>query len=605
METPAGRGHPRTRQVIPMAAADRRPIRRLDAPTIAQIAAGEVVDRPASVVKELIENAIDAHAREVRILLRGGGIGSIEVADDGEGILPSELAIALERHATSKLGSADDLAKVRSLGFRGEALAAIAAVARLTITSRPPSQESAKGIHVEDGRPPRTFDAGRPVGTTVLVEDLFYNTPARWKFLKSPVGEAQGTIQTVERLYLARPDVGLAIHGENGEIARFPPTEDLTEAAARVLGPELIPQALSLAVRLADLVEVRGVVAHPALFRSNSLGIHLVVNGRAIVSRNLTEAVRQAYRDYLPRSKFPVAVLHLTMDLDRLDVNVHPTKREIRIARERELADIPLPRDPRAALERAEPVRPGRALSRARILPSVSPLDVRISLPEKIRIASARSSAAAQRTLPISTPGLSRPMITSRSRPRLLGEVFHLYWIAEGEEGLMLIDQHAASERLLYDALIENGKLARQELVEPVPIPLTARRVATLEAQQAEISAAGFTVEPFGKGIYRLLSVPVYRGYSPPPDTIGELLDELASGGRPTVPNGLIERRAASIACHAAIRGGDAVSAEAMGRVLDGLSALPDGAYACPHGRPIRVLLPRSRLDRWFLRPSA
>lgn len=591
--------------MIPMAAADRRPIRRLDAPTIAQIAAGEVVDRPASVVKELIENAIDAHAREVRILLRGGGIGSIEVADDGEGILPSELAIALERHATSKLGSADDLAKVRSLGFRGEALAAIAAVARLTITSRPPSQESAKGIHVEDGRPPRTFDAGRPVGTTVLVEDLFYNTPARRKFLKSPVGEAQGTIQTVERLYLARPDVGLAIHGENGEIARFPPTEDLTEAAARVLGPELIPQALSLAVRLADLVEVRGVVAHPALFRSNSLGIHLVVNGRAIVSRNLTEAVRQAYRDYLPRSKFPVAVLHLTMDLDRLDVNVHPTKREIRIARERELADL-LSHAIRERLSSA-PNRSDRAeRSPGRgSLPSVSPLDVRISLPEKIRIASARSSAAAQRTLPISTPGLSRPMITSRSRPRLLGEVFHLYWIAEGEEGLMLIDQHAASERLLYDALIENGKLARQELVEPVPIPLTARRVATLEAQQAEISAAGFTVEPFGKGIYRLLSVPVYRGYSPPPDTIGELLDELASGGRPTVPNGLIERRAASIACHAAIRGGDAVSAEAMGRVLDGLSALPDGAYACPHGRPIRVLLPRSRLDRWFLRPSA
>jgi DNA mismatch repair protein MutL len=582
----------------------------LDPETVAHISAGEVVERPASVVKELIENAIDADASEVRVFLEGGGLDAIEVVDNGVGIPSEELPMALERHATNKIGSAEDLGSVRTLGFRGEALAAIAAVSRLKILSRPQAQEAAHGLSVEGGKILGRLVEGRPPGTSVRAEGLFFNTPARRKFLRSPVSELQAVLRIVERLYLASPSVGLTLMSEGEELARFAPTVDLAEAANRVVGSEIPEAGFFVSAQLAEGIAAEGFLGHPAVSRGNSLGVYFAVNARAIDSKLLAQSVRSAYQDYLPRTRFPVGVLHFRVDPSRVDVNVHPTKREVRIVGEREVADQ-LRLEIRQRLQSAPEV-------------ASVPVQHGPETQEILRSSEVYSGSGALGGIPRaperSMEGLVEPRRRTRQRlligsgarvlssgplgPEfsLLGNAFRMYWIGENREGLVLIDQHAASERLLYDQLLRTGRLARQELLSPVRADLTPRQSATLRTHREAIVAAGLEIEGFGKESYRVRAVPVYRGYSPPPGALVELLDELAEGGRPTIPAGSVERRAASIACHSAVRGGDTIPVEAMAKILEDLRRLSESAYACPHGRPIRVLVPRSRLDRWFLR---
>ena len=589
-----------------MSDAARRPIRRLDEATVRRIAAGEVVERPASVVKELVENSVDSGASEVRVRLEGGGLDAIVVDDDGHGILPEELPLALERHATSKLDSAEDLSVVSTLGFRGEALAAIGSVARLRIISRPPGSEEAHGLSLVAGAKVGEFVQGRAPGTTVEVRDLFFNTPARRKFLHAAVAEQVEVADTIERLYLARPSVGLTLSNERGELARLPPAATLRDAAGRVLGPEFLQQSFEVRAGLGTPVELRAILARPALSRSNLAGLYLSVNGRSVHSRVLLQAVRQAYADYLPKTRSPIGVLHLSLDLARVDVNVHPTKREVRIAREREVADVV-----RAAVRSALTQTPH--VADRTVVPSAGPRASGPFLSPPSGIASdveTRSEPlvhgarppTAQRTL-VPPPG-PVAVAAGAHHPalRLIGPIFALYWLAESDGALVLVDQHAASERVLYEELRRTGRLARQELVEPVLLELGARRAEVLSAHAETVDRSGFAVEPFGPGAYRLHSVPTYRGRRARADQLVALLDELAGGGRPTVPDGMLERADAMVACHAAIRAGDVVSAEEMQRVLDALYALPDASYACPHGRPILVRFDRGRIDRWFLR---
>ncbi|MGA7922879.1 MAG: DNA mismatch repair endonuclease MutL [Thermoplasmata archaeon] len=589
-----------------------RSIRRLDPATIAQIAAGEVVERPASVAKELIENALDAGAHEVVVRVEDSGLRLLEVLDDGVGIPSDELDVAVERHTTSKIRHANDLGNVRTLGFRGEALASIASVARLTVASRPPGEELAHALEVDGAHPARRSVEARATGTTVRVSGLFAATPARRKFLRSRSAETHEILATVERAYLARPEVGFTLAIDDRPALRYPATSSLRDAAASVLGDDLLGACVPLVAPLGVAARVEGVVSLPGFSRGNSLGIFFSVNGRPIESRSFVAAFRAAYHDYLPRARFPVGVIHLAIDLRRVDVNVHPGKREVRVAGERELADELRGAVRRALSESAEahvaPASHGSA--------SPSPaLDLSLAAQVAARLsdrpipgpglASAVGSAAArsiQRRLPIPESRRGSVRRPQGGRLELVGELHHLYWLASADEGLVLIDQHAASERLVYDALLRNGRLAHQRLVEPVHVTLNGRERAAFAEHHATVEASGFSIESFGPNAFRVLSVPVYRGYAPRPEIVRELLSELAEGGRPTIPNGLVERRAASIACHAAVRAGDPVPMEAMQRILEGLADLPEASYACPHGRPIRVLLPRARLDRWFLR---
>ena len=581
------------------AVSARRPIRRLSASTIERIAAGEVVERPASVVKELVENAVDAGATLVTVRIVDGGLGRIEVADNGSGIPPEELELSVERHATSKLAPEGPVERIDTLGFRGEALAAIASVSRFRLLSRPPDREVGEGISVMGGTLAGRFSAPRAPGTTVEVEELFFNTPARRKFLKSAVAEQVEVLQTVERLYLARPQIALRVESQGRELGVYPRAHDLKDAAARVLGPGFLSSSFPITAALPG-GRMFGALGRPGVAAASSHGLFIAVNGRAIASRPLAQHVRLAYGDYLPRTRFPVGVLHLEVDPERLDVNVHPTKREVRFANERELLDA-VRRSVREALvgspQMAEAPSPKLAA------PSMHPDRVPATGDTTASPGSVRLGV--QRTLEGVLPAHgAQPIPAAAGHPRmtLIGCVHALYWIAESDEGLVLIDQHAASERVLYEELRRSGALQRQTLVVPATVRFSGTQRAALAAHAETVRAAGFDVEPFGPESFIVRSVPAYRGRAARTEAVAELLDELAGGGRPTIPDGLEERRAASVACHAAIRAGDAVGPEEFARVLAALHALPEAAYSCPHGRPIVLSVPRSRLDHWFLR---
>ncbi|HYB77276.1 MAG TPA: DNA mismatch repair endonuclease MutL [Thermoplasmata archaeon] len=580
----------------------RRPIRRLSSETVERIAAGEVVERPASVVKELVENSVDASAGFVTVRLTNGGLERIEVADDGGGIPPDELELAVERHATNKLDPDGPVERIGTLGFRGEALAAIGSVSRFRLVSRPRDRDSAEGISVVGGKIVERFLESRSPGTTVQVEDLFFNTPARRKFLKSAAAEQVEVLHAIERLYLAQPRVGLRVESEGREVGTYPPAKDLTDAAARVLGPSFLGASFVVQATVPG-GRLSGALGRPGVAAPTPRGLFVAVNGRAIVSRPIAQNVRLAYGDYLPRTRFPVGVLHLELDPARLDVNVHPTKREIRFAKERDLLDA-IRRCCRESLVEA-PLVAEAATSAPRVPLPATPRN----RPEPLRGAPTVTleHQRLQRTLegglvgpreklPKLPPGGGHP------RMALLGCFHSLYWVAETDEGFVLIDQHAASERVLYEEVRSTGALQRQTLVSPVALHLTAAQRETLSANAETVRAAGFEVEPFGPESFLVRSVPAYRGHSARAEAVTDLLDEIAAGGRPTLPDGLEERRAATIACHAAIRAGDTVSPEEFSRVLTALHSLPEAAYSCPHGRPIVVGVPRSRVDRWFLR---
>ena len=577
----------------------RRPIRRLPEEVVHRIAAGEVVERPASVVKELIENAVDAGATRVSVRIERGGLRKVEVADDGGGIPAEELELAIERHATSKLGGDPDLARVNTLGFRGEALASIAAVAKLSLASRSPGSEAAHGIRVEGGHVQGRFETGRAPGTTVEVTDLFFNTPARRKFMHSAAVEQLEVARVAEHLYLAEPSVSLSVLGETGELASFPPAADLRDAASRVLGPEFLEQSFGVEEELPRGGHLRGYLGRPNLAQGSARRLYLAVNGRTIESRPLAQAVRWAYQSYIPRTRFPVGVLHLDLPPEEVDVNVHPTKREVRFARESELVEA-VRQGARRALQGAPPsmplppavLRPASSIPPPRPAPaSFPPAPSRPQLPGLQRRLLTEPSRAGR-----APPAPGRPEI------ELLGALDRLYWIGVRPDGFVLIDQHAASERALFDALLRGGRLGCQALMEPITLTLRPSQQAALEAHRAAVRDAGFDVESFGGNAFRVRGVPSYRGHRARAERLGELLDELASGGRPTTPNGMVERVAASIACHAAIRAGDVIAAEELARVLDTLYSSPEPVYSCPHGRPILFDLPRSRIDRWFLR---
>jgi DNA mismatch repair protein MutL len=582
----------------------RRQIRRLSPSTVERIAAGEVVERPASVAKELVENSVDAGATTVSVRLEGGGLDALEVADDGLGILPEELELAVERHATSKLDPAGPVERIDSLGFRGEALASIASVSRFRLLSRPPDREVAEGISVVGGRVAGRFSEGRAPGTTVGVEELFFNTPARRKFLKSPAAEQLEVVRTLERLYLARPTITLRVEAEGREIALLPAATRLEDAAARVLGPQVLREGFPV---VGDLPggKVCGVLGRPTLAAATSANLHVAVNGRAILSRPIAQAVRAAYGDYLPRARFPVGVLHLEIDADHLDVNVHPTKREVRFAKERELLEALRVRVREGLL--ASPAVADVSSDRA---PGPSTLPSRRApLPARpVPRAVSSTSLSVQARLDV-RPDSEAPVevLAASGHPplKLLGCIEALYWVAESDDGLVLIDQHAASERVLYEAVLREGGLARQTLVAPVPLRLTGAQREALATHEETVRSSGFDVEPFGPETCLVRAVPSYRGRRGRPEALPGLLDELAEGGRPTTTDGLRERTAATVACHAAIRAGDPVEPEEFRRVLDALYGLPGSSYSCPHGRPILLRFSRSRLDRWFLRAGA
>ncbi|HEX5504887.1 MAG TPA: DNA mismatch repair endonuclease MutL [Thermomicrobiales bacterium] len=577
------------------------PISLLPPDLVGKIAAGEVVERPASAVKELVENALDAGARRVRVEVRAGGRELIRVADDGGGIPRDELPLALQQHATSKLRSAEELARVATLGFRGEALASLAAVARVTIVSRPPAAPGGHELagHGAERAGPRPVAC--PPGTTVTVRDLFASVPARLKFLRAPATEHGVVARIVAAYALARPDVRFELVIEGRRALATDGAGDRLNALVSVYGAEVAAQMLPLDPAAPEVpgVTVGGYVSAPALSRAHRQGITLFVNGRWVQNRALGFALEEAYHSLLMIGRHPIAVVDIALPPELVDVNVHPTKSEVRFLDERAVGRA-VSRATRAAiLAHGHAAVPGFSLGAngagARPLfhhdAGPAPAQPRLALDPTGRDAppdaASHAPPPARDDRPVGEPPPTAAPPGRLPPLRVLGQVGLSYIVAEGPDGVFLIDQHAAHERILLDRLLAGAERAApdaQLLLEPLVLELTPPQAEALEACAGELAALGFAVEPFGGRAYAVRAVPAAltgrtRNLA---ETVGALLEEAAQGGQ-----GLswLERLASVTACHSAIRANQALSLDEM-RALVGQLERTTLPRTCAHGRP-------------------
>jgi DNA mismatch repair protein MutL len=549
------------------------------------IAAGEVVDRPAAVVKELVENAIDAGALRIQVRLEAAGQRLIEVVDDGVGMAPADLPLAFRRHATSKIRSLEDLRAIRTLGFRGEALASIAAVARVEAVSRPRDGGEGYRVLVEGGAQVAGGPAGSPAGTRLSVSNLFFNTPARLKFLKQPATENAVMVRLLGELALAHPSVAIALDVDGRRVLETQGNGDRRAAFAAVYDPPTA--AAMLAVEDGPVV---GLISPPALHRATREHVVILMNARRIHHRNLSFAVEQAYRGLREPDRFPLAVLDLRVDPDDVDVNVHPTKREVRFRNEGAVF---------AAIERAC----YRALRQSPIYElQSSSAGVLLELRETAVTPHPDRPPQAGREIDDSASQEGR-----NDRPRLpaleyVGQLLRGYLVAEAPGAAVLIDQHAAHERVLFDRILrrlERRQPSSQLLLIPHVLDLTPGQVAAFQEHEPWLVTLGFEAERFGPHTIRIRAAPVDMPEARVQRVLELVLSDLL-GER--TPDRRLRETAALLACHSAIRFGDSMTLESARQLLSSL-AMTDEPISCPHGRPTTLILPDDQLRRLFKRP--
>ncbi len=575
-----------------------------------RIAAGEVIERPASVVKELVENAVDAGARHVEVLLEGGGIDRIQVHDDGRGIPPEQLADAFERHATSKLRSAEELFAIGTLGFRGEALAAVAAAADVDLVTRPTAQGAAASVRLRGGRLVRQGSAAAGEGTRIDVRDLFASLPARRRFLRSARAEATAAVRVVAELALAYPTIAFRVTADGrvaldapGAIEGVPDATALREAMAAVHGRAFadplveVPPLLWWDDEGEARVEVEGLISPPHLHRAHRRYLHLIANGRAIRARELTFAVERAFEGRLPAGRHPGGVLRLAVPPEQVDVNVHPTKAEVRFRHERAVFSA-VTRAVAAALD-------GASTPQAPAFPGVEALETS-ETPEAAR-RRVLTEAGAPAGVPFeatpdaqATPngGAELPLAERLPALRSLGQFDSTYLVAESPDGLVLVDQHAAHERVLYErfaAAREARVVAAQPLLETVVVDLGGPLAALVDEQREVLADLGWSIDAADGGAVLLRAVPVALERRDPARALQEYLDQLLAEERLTGP----DRAVATLACRAAVMAGDRLDAEQQRALLRDLEdcAAP---HTCPHGRPTTLHLSSDQLERSF-----
>jgi DNA mismatch repair protein MutL len=598
-------------------------IRLLPPNLVNRIAAGEVVERPAAAVKELVENAIDAGAERIEVHLREGGRALIAVVDDGAGMRREELTLAVERHATSKLPD-DDLLDLRWLGFRGEALPSIGAVSRLTIASRPRDAESAWQIQVEGGAKSAPAPAAHPAGTRVEVRDLFYATPARLKFLKGERAEQMACVDAVERLAMAHPGVAFLVlaEGERRLVDLPAAAGDLFEARLRRLAAILGREFGANAVRVEaarEGVRLSGYAGVPTYHRATSQHQYLFVNGRPVRDKLLYGAVRGAYQDFLARDRHPVVALFLELPPSEVDVNVHPAKAEVRFrdaALVRGLIVGALRHALAEAGHRASTTVAEAALGAFK--PGAAPAYPGTGAPSSfvprgLAEAAATYFAAPRAATAPALPGLDAP--SARAEPPAgdapapdfpLGvaraQLHETYIVAQTKDGVVIVDQHAAHERLVYErikAMLANGGVGRQGLLLPEVVELDAAAVERLAARAPELAELGLELERFGGGAVVVRAVPALLGETDAAGLVRDLADELAElGDAPALKERLADV-CSTIACHGSIRAGRRLLPEEMNALLRQMEATPHSGQ-CNHGRPTYVELKLADIERLF-----
>lgn len=670
------------------------------------IAAGEVVERPASVAKELIENAIDAHASKITVEIENGGISYLRIADDGCGMSPEDAPIAFRRHATSKLKSEDDLAAIGTLGFRGEALAAIASVSRIDLFTKQAGTLAGVHLHLEAGEIQQNEEAGCPDGTTIIVRDIFYNTPARMKFLRKDFTEAGYVVSVVQHAALSHPEIAFTMIRDGRTVFTTPGNGKLIAPAFSVFGREMTEQLIEVPAFSHNGLSAWGYITKAHAGRANRTMQHFFVNGRYIKSRVMQAALEEAYRNKLITGKYPSCAIFLTLPLHMVDVNVHPAKTEVKFAEEKPVFDTiyvacknALERDDNVpeikAHEDKKPAAREDHLTQAQQRLAVPPRMEPETIPGQqkaepagitsVKPASDRSAPAAMAAAPepVSEPPKAKtekypitdtyammgrtvkvhslyaakpeseagklalnqthrkqpyvdaddedgldwdylpqlvlpdqepaegPSESKEDKPadaaepfpeyraRVLGEAFHTYLVAEDEKGLLLIDKHAAHERMIFNRLRANVDIPRQELLTPVVAEVTAPEYAALYEHLDRVRDIGFEIDPFGQNSFVVRAIPAYLDSASVQETVGEMADKLLSNRTP-VPDRL-DDLIHTVACKAAVKAGMETSLPELQDFCDRVLADPE-IVCCPHGRPVTVRLSRYEMDKMFKR---
>ena len=600
-----------------MADGAARRIHELSATLSNQIAAGEVVERPASVVKELVENALDAGATRITVAYEAGGVRSIRVTDDGHGIHRDDLALALRRHATSKITNAAQLQRITTLGFRGEALPSIASVARLTLTS---ATDGESGWAISGGENGAPAPAPHPRGTTVLIQDLFYSIPARRKFLRAERTEA-GHIDTVlRRLALGSPQVGLTWSSNGREVLALPPggPDQHQARVAAILGTAFMSHALAVAEEAGEL-RLSGWAALPTFSRASGDTQHLYVNGRYVRDRALTQAVRRAYRDLLHGNRYPAYLLYLEIDPERVDVNVHPAKHEVRFRDGRSVFDFvvstlrrQLARGGRAGGGVSADRSPGdapvsfprvvQAPGRPRVVPDPS---VSADLPApRLTIAESRSVYDALAAEPRVMQPEAQLLDDSEYLGTPLAQLHGVYLLAQNRRGLVLVDIHAAHERIVFERLkrsFKTGGIVRQPLLVPVTVSLEPGAMMEFERAESLLEPLGVSAQAIGPGRVSIREIPALLASQKAEGLLRDLLSELGELGSSEVLDSALDSVVTRMACHGAVRANRQLTIPEMTALLRDMERT-ERSGLCGHGRPTWVELPLTELDRLFLR---
>lgn len=634
------------------------PIRQLSQTLINKIAAGEVIERPASVVKELMENSVDAQATRIDVWIESGGTELIRVADNGCGIAPEELPLAVAAHATSKIAAPEDLFRVGTLGFRGEALASIAEVSRLVLRSRTPDRQEGAQIEVVAGEPSAVRPCGCAAGTTVEVGQLFFNTPVRRKLLRSVQTELGHASEVFVRIALAHPHRHFTLRHNERTVYDLAGCREALERIRLVFGQDLAEQLLYVECSEGQM-RLWGYVAHPSQSRSNNHLQYLFVNGRPIRDRSLQHALGEAYRGLLMAGRYPIVFLWLEMPPELVDVNVHPTKLEVRFQESSRLysqllstlrsrflttdlstrIDSPAETDPAAAHDQRQTLRlrqavvewakgklaawgPGLAESGPVATPSAQavaspPAHQPLTLTQLDRHWTSDAEELVDEE-PLPEPVPEAPPSTPESQKSLVPQgppgaapapvkalqLYNRYLVAETEQGMLVIDQHALHERIVYEQLrarVLGGPIESQSLLVPEPVDLTpAERAAALEHREL-LALLGLRIEPFGGDTVLVTARPAMLSNANPVELLRALLEPLVSGVKLPDLRDLLDELLHTLACKAAIKAGDSLAPEEIAALLE-QRHLIDDPHHCPHGRPAALIFSREELDRHFKR---
>ncbi|MCZ7358407.1 MAG: DNA mismatch repair endonuclease MutL [Candidatus Methanoperedens sp.] len=570
----------------------------LDEATINKIAAGEVIERPASVVKELVENSIDAGATDIRIDVMKGGKKMIRVSDNGCGMSRDDAALSFVKHSTSKIQKIDDLENVMTMGFRGEALSSMTAVAKVEIITKTKEELAGTKISIHGGKLIGINDTGAAEGTVVTVEELFYNTPARRKYMKSDSTELAHIIEVVTKNALGHNDISFTLLHNGNEILRSPASE-LYDTIIHIYGQEAARSMLPVDSS-SRFARVTGFVSKPAVTRGSIDHQSFFINNRSVSSRAISYALRDGYGTLIPKGRFPMAVLKISVDTGEVDVNVHPAKNQVRLSHEREIAEAV-----------TEAVR--CALSNQNLIPDGNIATAQTSfyeIPPEIRTAVRETDSGfrvpsrdTEKRLRQTERNTFEEDIKAGEMPKVkvLGQVDAVYVIAETKDGLMIIDQHAAHERVLFEQVRDSKRADSQELIVPINLELDSREKVLMKECIPFLEEFGFRISEFGPDAFAVTAVPDVLGRLEDPSLIHDIISDILSEGKIKGETGFFERVTKSMACRGAIKAGASCSTEQMENLIKQLFST-ENPYTCPHGRPTMVSFGRQELDKMFKR---